>query len=219
MKVGRLLLRAAVGGFFVGHGTQKLMGWFDGHGLDSTAQMFEGLGLRPGKVHATAAGLAETAGGAGLLLGAETPFAASAVTATMLTAINRVHLKNGPWISSGGYEYNAVLIAAALTLAEIGPGPLSVDALRGRERSGDKWALVALVLGAAGAVGAHLFASSRQPVAEAAASVPAPSAPAPEVAPLASAPTPDPAPGAESPVSPEPDAAVTDGGAEDNVSE
>ena len=38
MKVGRLLLRAAVGGFFIGHGTQKLFGWFGGQGLKSTAE-------------------------------------------------------------------------------------------------------------------------------------------------------------------------------------
>jgi len=45
-------------------------------------------------------------------------------SATMLTAIHRVHLKNGPWSSNGGYEYNAVLIAAVLVLAEVGPGDL-----------------------------------------------------------------------------------------------
>ena len=32
----------------------------------------------------------------------------------MLTAIKTVHCKNGPWLSNGGYEYNVVLIAAAL---------------------------------------------------------------------------------------------------------
>ena len=37
MKVGRLLLRAAVGGFFIGHGTQKLFGWFGGQGLKNQA--------------------------------------------------------------------------------------------------------------------------------------------------------------------------------------
>jgi len=34
MKIGRLLLRLAVGGFFVGHGTQKPFGWFGSNGLD-----------------------------------------------------------------------------------------------------------------------------------------------------------------------------------------
>ncbi len=166
MKVGRLLLRAAVGGFFIGHGTQKLFGWFGGHGLEATGQAFEGMGIRPGHVHATAAGVAETAGGAGMLLGFQTPLAASAIVSVMLTAINRVHLKNGPWATNGGYEYNAVLIAAALALAEAGPGPVSLDRLFGTERRGDRWALTALALGAAGAVGAHLYAESQPAVPE-----------------------------------------------------
>jgi putative oxidoreductase len=158
MKIGRLLLRTVVGGLFVGHGTQKLFGWFGGSGLDTTAQGFEHLGLRPGKPNAIAAGAAEAGGGALLALGLETPFAASVLTATMLTAIHRVHAKNGPWVTNGGYEYNLVLIAAALALAEVGPGPLSLDAARGRERSGSHWALAALAAGAVGALGSHVLA-------------------------------------------------------------
>ncbi|MGH2910149.1 MAG: DoxX family protein, partial [Solirubrobacteraceae bacterium] len=110
MSLGRLALRTAVGGLFVGHGTQKLFGWFDGYGLDNTAQMFGGLGLRPPKAHAIAAGAAETAGGAAFVLGAYTPLASSAIIATMLTAIRTVHIKNGPWAAIQGYEYNLVLI-------------------------------------------------------------------------------------------------------------
>ena len=144
MKIGRLLLRLAVGGFFVGHGTQKLFGWFGGNGLKGTAEGFEQLGLRPGKVHATAAGVTEAGGGALLVAGLETPLAATLLTATMITAIRTVHVKNGPWATNGGYEYNVVLIAAALALAEVGPGPLSLDAARGHERAGPGWALAAL---------------------------------------------------------------------------
>ena len=70
MKIGRLLLRLSVGGFFVGHGTQKLFGWFGGHGLEATAEGFEQMGLRPGKRNAIAAGAAEAGGGALLALGA-----------------------------------------------------------------------------------------------------------------------------------------------------
>ncbi|HEX3617190.1 MAG TPA: DoxX family protein [Solirubrobacteraceae bacterium] len=161
MKVGRLLLRAAVGGFFIGHGTQKLFGWFGGQGLKTQAEHFEGMGLKPGIVHASAAGAAETLGGAGLLLGYRTPLASASIISVMLTAINRVHLKNGPWAHKGGYEYNAVLIAAAASLAESGPGGLSLDNLRGKEKSGWLWGVFSLVAGAAGAAGAHLLAESR----------------------------------------------------------
>jgi putative oxidoreductase len=160
MKIGRLLLRLTVGGFFFGHGTQKLFGWFGGHGLEPTAQMFEGLGMRPGRRNAAAAGLAEAAGGAALAAGFATPFAAGALTSVMLTAIHRVHGKNGPWLTNGGYEYNAVLIAAVLALAEVGPGAPSVDHALGQERSGPGAAITAAVLGVAGAVGAHQLAKA-----------------------------------------------------------
>jgi putative oxidoreductase len=161
MKIGRLLLRAAVGGFFVGHGTQKLFGWFGGHGLDGTTKGFEQLGLRPAKVHATAAGIAEAGGGALMVAGLETPLAAAALTATMITAIQKVHLKSGPWATNGGYEYNVVLIAAAIAPTEVGPGPLSLDAVRGKERDGSGWALAALLAGAVGAAGAHFYSESQ----------------------------------------------------------
>jgi putative oxidoreductase len=168
MKIGRLLLRLSVGGLFVGHGTQKLFGWFDGNGLDATAKGFEALGLRPGRANAIAAGVAETGGGALLATGLATPLAASVLTATMLTAIDTVHAKNGPWLNKGGYEYNVVLIAAALALVEVGPGGLSLDAALGRERSGSGWAFAALLVGALGAVGAHVAAAAA-PVPSAAA--------------------------------------------------
>jgi putative oxidoreductase len=160
MKLGRLLLRVTVGGLFVGHGTQKLFGWFGGHGLDATANMFDSIGMRPGNRNAIAAGAAEAGGGAALAAGFATPLAAATLTSVMLTAINRVHLKNGPWVTNGGYEYNAVLIAAVLALAEVGPGELSLDHALGQERSGPGWAVLALALGVAGAVGAHIAAEA-----------------------------------------------------------
>jgi putative oxidoreductase len=160
MKIGRLILRLVVGGYFVGHGTQKLFGWFGGYGPDATGQFFEGLGLRPGKRHAIAAGAAEAGGGALLVLGAATPLASSALIATMLTAIHRVHLKNGPWVTNQGYEYNLVLIAAAAALAETGPGSPSIDDARGSQMYGPKWGALALLLGALGAVGAKVAADA-----------------------------------------------------------
>jgi putative oxidoreductase len=161
MKIGRLLLRLTVGSLFFGHGTQKLFGWFGGHGLDATANMFDSIGMRPGQRNAVAAGLAEAGGGAGIALGLATPLSAATLTSVMLTAINRVHLKNGPWVTNGGYEYNIVLIAAVLALVEVGPGELSLDHLLGNERTGAGWTLIALALGVAGAVGAHIAAESQ----------------------------------------------------------
>ena len=95
--------------------------------------------------------------------------ASAGIVSVMLTAINRVHLKNGPWASKGGYEYNVVLAAAAVSLAESGPGVLSLAALRGKEKVGAKWGLFSLLAGAAGAAGVHVFAESRATPVEAAA--------------------------------------------------
>jgi putative oxidoreductase len=163
MRIGRLLLRLCVGGFFVGHGTQKLFGWFGGGGLEATAGMFEQLGLRPAKANAIAAGAAEAGGGALLAAGLATPLAASALTATMITAIETVHAKNGPWATKGGYEYNAVLIAAALALVEVGPGALSLEGTLGRERSGTGWMLASALTGVLGALGARQLRASTPP--------------------------------------------------------
>jgi putative oxidoreductase len=174
MKIGRFILRAVLGGYFIGHGTQKLFGWFGGHGPDATGQFFESLGLRPGKQHALAAGASEAAGGALLVLGAATPLASAAIVGTMLTAIQKVHLKNGPWVTDQGYEYNLVLIAAALALAETGPGSPSIDTARGSEMYGPGWALLALLLGAAGAAGVHFYSESQPAPDPSAADAPAP---------------------------------------------
>jgi putative oxidoreductase len=150
MKIATFAARTVVGGLFIGHGTQKLLGWFGGPGLDGAAAGFDSMGLRPGRRNAIAAGAAETFGGAALALGLATPLAGAALIGTMITAIRTVHLKNGPWASNGGYEYNLVLIAAVAALVEVGPGRLSVDHVRGAKHRGAFWALAALAAGAAG---------------------------------------------------------------------
>ena len=68
----------------------------------------------------------------------------------MITAIRTVHLKNGPWVTSQGYEYNLVLIAAVLALVDGGPGALSIDGALGLHETGQRWALAALAAGAVG---------------------------------------------------------------------
>lgn len=151
MGLGRLAARLAVGGYMIGHGTQKLFGWFGGGGLDATAAQFDTIGLRPGRSNAIAAGVTEAGGGMLLAAGVATPLAAAALTGGMLTAISRVHFTKGPWLSKGGYEYNLVLIAALLAIAEAGPGPLSLDALANNSRAGRANALGVLALGGLGA--------------------------------------------------------------------
>ncbi len=117
MRLGIALLRTVIGALFMGHGLQKLAGWFGGHGLAATGDMFDQIGLRPGKVHATAAGVVETAGGALLVLGKGTPLGAMMLTGTMATAVEKIHLQKGVWNQDGGFEYHAVLVAAMFAIA------------------------------------------------------------------------------------------------------
>jgi putative oxidoreductase len=148
MNVARLAARVIIGGLFIGHGTQKLKGWFGGPGIEGTAGMMEALEMHPPRRHAMTAGLTETVGGAMLAAGLATPLASSALIGTMITAIRKVHLPKGPWVSEGGYEYNLVLIAALLALAEEGPGDVSLDNALGMQKTGPVWAVAALGLGA-----------------------------------------------------------------------
>src|SRR3954470_3709241 len=124
MGIAGLLARGTIGALMVGHGAQKLFGWFGGHGPDGTGQFFEStLGLSPGKRHAQMAGVLEAAGGAALAAGIATPLAGAGLIGTMITAVRTVHGQNGPWVSDGGWEYNAVLIAAITALVDEEHGP------------------------------------------------------------------------------------------------
>jgi putative oxidoreductase len=150
VEIGLLFLRLTVGLTLAAHGAQKF-GWFGGQGLDATGQAFEALGFQPGRRHVMMAGLVEAGGGLLLVLGFLTPVAAAAVLAVMLVAGVSVHVKQGFFIMSGGYEYTLVLGVAGLALAFTGPGALSLDALLGYRLSGVVWGAAALLVGLLGA--------------------------------------------------------------------
>jgi putative oxidoreductase len=139
MEVGDKVLGGVVGGLFAGHGAQKLFGAFGGHGLEGTGQFFESMGMFPGKNAAAAAGAAELGGGAMVATGIGTPAGAAALTATMVTAIRKVHAANGLWATDNGFEYNLVLIASLFEVTD--------------RRHGTAWAIGELVAGVAGSVG------------------------------------------------------------------
>ena len=89
-------------------------------------------------------GLAEFAGGALLVLGLITPLGSAAVAGVMLVAIATVHWRNGFFNSNGGYEFNLLIVAAAIALAFTGPGTISIDDLAGWTLAGPEWGLAAL---------------------------------------------------------------------------
>jgi putative oxidoreductase len=160
MDLGLLLLRLTVGLTLAAHGTQKLFGWFGAPGLDAIGQGFEMLGFHPGRRHALMAGLVEASCGLLLALGFLTPIAAAGVFAVMLVAAVSAHVKQGFFISSGGFEYTLVLGLAGLAVAFTGPGVLSLDGLLGYALGGT-WSGVAALF--VGLVGGAVQLSQRHP--------------------------------------------------------
>jgi putative oxidoreductase len=153
-------LRVVLGGLMAAHGAQKLFGWFGGPGLAGTESWLESIGLRPARVYAAVTGLAEFGGGALLILGLFTPVGAAAVVGVMFVAIATVHWRNGFFNPAGGYEFNLLIIAAALALAITGPGTISIDHLAGWTLAGPGWGLAAL---GASAVAAGSVLALRRP--------------------------------------------------------
>jgi putative oxidoreductase len=156
MDLALLVLRLVIGLTFAAHGAQKLFGAFGGHGMEGTAGFFEQIGLRPGKLHAWAAGSAEFFGGLAIALGLVTPVAAAALIAVMTAAVITVHVKNGFFATNQGYEFNLALAAALFALAGIGAGGWSLDNAFGIDMTGAAWALGALGVGLLGGIGAVL---------------------------------------------------------------
>jgi putative oxidoreductase len=154
MEIGLLVLRLVVGLGLAAHGAQKLFGAFGGAGIDGTGAVFEQVGLRPGRLHALVAGVAEFGGGLLIAVGLVTPFAAAAVIAVQTAAVLTVHWRNGFFATNNGFEYNLTLIAAAFALAGVGAGRWSLDHAIGLDLMSTGWALAALAAGVLGGVAA-----------------------------------------------------------------
>ena len=156
MNLALLVLRLVVGLGFAAHGAQKLFGAFGGGGIGGTGVFFEQVGLRPGRLHALAAGAAEFAGGLLIAVGLLTPFAAAALIGVMTAAVVTVHGRNGFFVTDNGFEYNLTLAAAVFALAGVGAGHWSLDHALGLDLMSTGWALAALAVGVLGGLGAVL---------------------------------------------------------------
>lgn len=121
ISTGLLVIRLVVGLTFAAHGVQKMFGWFKGPGLTGFAGWLESMNVKPAKLNAFLAALAEIVAGLLFASGVMMWLAAALIVATMLVAIVKVHGKNG-YIQPNGYEYNLHLIAVAIGMALVGPG-------------------------------------------------------------------------------------------------
>jgi putative oxidoreductase len=121
---GILLLRVVLGLTMAAHGYNK---FFGPGGLAGTAGWFDSMGMKPGKFHARVAASTEVAAGLGLAAGLLTPIPAGGFVSLMFVAAWTVHRKNGFFIVKEGWEYNLVLAVAAVAIATVGAGKLSLD--------------------------------------------------------------------------------------------
>jgi putative oxidoreductase len=119
---GLLVIRLVLGIILAAHGVQKLFGWFGGYGIKGTGQWLESIGVKPGAFFAFLAGAAELVGGFFVAAGVYTTIGAWLIILVMLVAIFTVHIKNGFWNSANGYEFNLLIIAAAVGVLLAGPG-------------------------------------------------------------------------------------------------
>jgi putative oxidoreductase len=96
---------------------------------------------------AAVAGSAEAGGGLLLVLGLITPLGSAAIIGMMVAAIMSVHIEKGLWNSNGGLEFPLVMATAALAVAMVGPGSISLDEALDLTNGGVAEGLGALVLG------------------------------------------------------------------------
>ncbi|MBO0981647.1 DoxX family protein [Microbacterium sp. SD291] len=129
-SLGLLLLRVVVGAVFAAHGAQKIFEFT----IPGTIGSFADMGVPLPEIAAPAVSFIEFGGGILLILGLFTRVAGILLAGDMIVALVTVHLPAGLWVGEGGYEFVAVLGAAALALALTGAGRISVEGafLRGR---------------------------------------------------------------------------------------
>jgi len=158
VDIPALLLRLAIGPMLVAHGYNKVFGK---GGLAGTTRWFDALGLKPANVHARLAAATEIGAGTMLTVGAASPLPAAAAIGLMTTAARTDHKGKGFFVFKGGWEYTGVVGVVAAVMAALGPGRFSVDAVRGRQKSGLLWGLIATVIGLAASTA--LLAASYRP--------------------------------------------------------
>jgi putative oxidoreductase len=122
---GLLGLRLATGAIFIAHGLPKF-GIGGGGGLEGTADWLGGMGVPLPMFMAILVASSEAIGGAMLIVGFMTRFAAATQVIAMLVAVFMVHWSSG-FTATGGYQWALLMAAAAFTLMMDGAGKFSID--------------------------------------------------------------------------------------------
>ena len=117
------VLRLVAAFVYLAHGTQKLIG-VPGHTFHAPVFTF---------TVTAAAGVIETIGGMLMLLGLFTRPVAFVLSGQMAVAYFTQHAPRGFWPIVNGGELAALFCFIWLFFCAAGPGPISADALRGRQ--------------------------------------------------------------------------------------
>jgi putative oxidoreductase len=125
---GVLPLRIVVAAVFLMHGGTNLFVW----GLSGTTAGMTQMGIPLPGLAAVVVTFVELLGGLAILTGCFTRWAGLLLAIDMTVAILKVRLSAG---FLGGYELELTLLGAALTLAAVGAGGVSVDRLLERGKA------------------------------------------------------------------------------------
>ena len=124
------LLRAFLGFLFTYHGALRL---FVPTNLAGSIVYFTQVGIPFAKYLVYLFGAVEIVGGLLLLLGLFTRLAAFVVMLELVYVFFRVHLRNGFFVNTNGYEFVLILIFALIFVLVNGPGHLSLGKLFKKE--------------------------------------------------------------------------------------
>lgn len=164
--LGLLILRVTVGVIVFVHGLQKLTGAFNGPGLSGFEDLLTQSGFEQASLLALLAAIGETAGGALLVLGLATPFAAASVVAVMINAwcFKQTAEPGLQFFAPTGVEYETLLGIAAGCIALTGPGRIALDGGRKWSKRPFFGSVIVLILGIAGGVAVWIFLNGANPL-------------------------------------------------------
>ncbi|HEY7096674.1 MAG TPA: DoxX family protein [Terriglobales bacterium] len=126
---GLTFLRIVTGIIFFMHGWQKVTVF----GLAGVTGMFTSFGIPLPHIAAVVVTSVELIGGAALVLGLGTRWAALLNAIDMVVAICVVHFKNG-FFNPNGVEHPLALVGALICLVLAGPGCIAMDNIIARKR-------------------------------------------------------------------------------------
>jgi len=117
-EIAPFILRLVLAFIFLGHGYSKLKT------KEGTVKFFDSIKIKPAKFWVALLALAELTSGAMFLIGFLTQAAAILVSVIMILAIVKIKIKQK---FLGGYEFELLILACALSLLLLGPGIFALD--------------------------------------------------------------------------------------------